>query len=112
MRDFETEIDRSRDAAAEQREREAFVLLLHTFNVSDARPDREVAVSRLARELAFEPRRLEELVSYLVDVAYLSRSSTGYVTVTGKGLHYLERAAQHRRSVRRPRPARALRFRR
>ena len=59
--------DRARDAAAELRERDAFILLVHTQTMADAHPDHEVSESRLARDLAFEPARLEEILETATD---------------------------------------------
>ena len=103
---------RGRNPTAEQREREAFVLLVHSANVADAHLDRDVAELRLARELVFEEPRVTELVDFLELIGYLRRPAPGSVRLTPKGLEYLERTARQRRSVRPTPPTRLLRFRR
>jgi hypothetical protein len=99
--------NRGRDRTSEQREREAFVLLLHSANVADAHVDRNVAEQRLARDLVFSEPRVAELAEFLER----SRPAPGSVRVTPKGLEYLERAAGLRSSVRPSSPTRLLRFR-
>ena len=103
------EAERARDTDAELRERDAFALLLHVLNLTNGRVDRQLGEARLARDLALDPVRADQLLDYLETIGYVSRPWYGRVRLTSQGLDYLQRLARHRRSVRRPRAARVLR---
>jgi hypothetical protein len=92
--------DLNRDATAERQEREAFVVLLHLFNVSGGNPELEIAEARFSRDLALDGPVLSILVDHLVISGHVHRRVGGGLFITAKGAGYIERAAGSRRSVR------------
>ena len=98
-----SDVERRRDPYAEENERLSFVVLQHVYSLDNGELDEmaPLLVSRIAADLAVEPRRVVEIVAHLTYADFLSWEGTGRpVRVTGKGAEYIERLAHRRRSIR------------
>jgi hypothetical protein len=89
-----------RDPTTERMEREAFILLLHAFTVSNGHLDIELSDLSLGRDLAFERPYLLLLLDHLAAGGFVRCRPEGTVLLTEQGAEYIRERAKLRRSVR------------
>ena len=93
---------RSRDAEAEQLERDAYLLLRHLHTATGADPNREVLGARLANALGLDRGYTLRVIRLLEREGFIRYNPAGpCVSLTQMGAAYVDHLARRRRSVRR-----------
>ena len=91
--------DRNREE--ERVERDLYVILLHVYTLTRAGIPIGLTIQRIDHDLGFDRSRGALLVRGLIRADYLQYSGTAEgVTLTRKGVDYIEHAARRRRSLR------------
>ena len=84
-------------------ERESFILLQHVYTLASDDLKRSIRVARAAADLGLASAECWRLVDHLVRAGCLDEVGRGgELSLTATGVHYVERGAGRRRSVRTP----------
>ncbi|MEX2583553.1 MAG: hypothetical protein WD766_09770 [Gemmatimonadota bacterium] len=82
-------------------ERDAYVVLLHLYTVTQAAPSAALAPERITRDLGFTESNSDVILRALLYEGYVEHCGSAQgLTLTGKGSDYIERKAGRRRSLR------------
>ena len=98
------ESERTRDLAAEEKERVSFILLQHVYSLA-CEGRGVVAVGRLASDLGLPVGFAVQVVAHLTYADFLAWEGTGRpVGITEKGVQYIERLGHRRHPLQLPIP--------
>src|SRR4051812_13408028 len=92
--------NRRRDLVSERRERDAFVVLLHLWNLSRGPSSLGTVARGVAQDLAFDREAFAAALEILHSAGFVRYPFPDRLRLTALGAHYIQQAAGHRRSVR------------